>query len=551
MNGIELRASSVDEMTPGVFLFTRARSCAILLFTLAACSSPSHGASPCLPCHRAQVLGYEKNAMSRSFSHSVQQPSGSFTHQRSGSQFVIHSSEGAGQISLSRDGLSAAYPIAFVIGSGSHASGDIVRIGDYLFQAPITYLTSQRQWEMAPGYEESQAPDFTRPITAECLSCHVGRARLIGNTMNRFGPIRVEDEAIACDRCHGDTSAHLAHPAKETILNPKRLPQRARDSVCEQCHLMGYARILNPGKQFTDFRPGQELEQTYSVYVQNPAESRAGKGSIKVISHAEQLRQSMCARKSEGALWCGTCHNPHENPTDKVSYFRDRCLSCHGQKLLATHPKPADNCAGCHMPTRTATDGAHTVFTDHRISRIPAPDRADSDAGEPADLVAWREPAGPLALRNLGLANMELGESGNPAKLSLGSRQVMESAKSLPLDPVALTRIGVYLLQSGRFDEALGSLSDVVRAEPGNPAAHVNLAGVYRNSGKTEAAIRELKRAIELDPSLASAYRALVAIYTSQNDREAVARTLKLYLDFMPNNMMARKSLGQLESGNK
>jgi hypothetical protein len=43
----------------------------------------------------------------------------------------------------------------------------------------------------------------------------------------------------------------------------------------------------------------------------------------------------------------------------------------------------------------------------------------------------------------------------------------------------------------------------------------------------------------------------LVAIYTSQNDREAVARTLKLYLDFMPNNMMARKSLGQLESGNK
>ncbi len=506
-------------------------------------------ASPCLPCHETQVLGYQKSAMAHSFAKSVQQPSGSFTHDESGSRFAVTAGDGAGRISLDRDGLTSTYPIAFMIGSGAHASGDIVRIGDYLFQAPITYLTSRSKWEMAPGYEDATQPDFTRPITGECLSCHAGRPRLIANTVNRFEKFRAEDEPITCERCHGDTSAHLAHPTAATIINPKRLPARARDSVCEQCHLMGEVRVLNPGKQFTDFRPGQNLEDVFSVYITAAPDSGSAKGTIKVISHAEQLRLSMCARRSEGNLWCGTCHDPHQKPADPVSYFRDRCLSCHGQALLATHSQPAENCVSCHMRTRPAKDGAHTVFTDHRISRYP---QADSDKPATDDavqkLIAWREPDASLVLRNLGLANIELGRRQQSDQLITGVRQLAEAAKSLPPDPVVFTQIGLVLLQMGKPEEARDPLALALRLEPDRAASHINLAGVYAATGETDQAISELKRAIELDPSQASAYRALNVIYTSRRDPEGVARTLRLYLNFMPRNMLARKALRDMES---
>ncbi len=51
------------------------------------------------------------------------------------------------------------------------------------------------------------------------------------------------------------------------IVNPAKLPKRARDSVCEQCHLEGEVRILNPGRSWRDFQPGNNLEQTAAVYV--------------------------------------------------------------------------------------------------------------------------------------------------------------------------------------------------------------------------------------------------------------------------------------------
>ena len=528
------------------------RSCARVVFawTLAV---PVFGASPCLPCHRTQVLGYEKNAMSSSLSHAVTQPAGAFNHTLSGSRFSVSQASGGAQITLERSGLSSTWPVAFEIGSGTHASGDIVRIGDYLFQAPISYLTKPGQWQMAPGYEQAAKPDFTRPVTAECMSCHAGRARLIGQTLNRFEPIKAEDESITCERCHGDTSAHLAHPAKETIVNPKRLAPRARDSVCEQCHLMGEVRVLNPGRQFTDFRPGQNLEDVFSVFIRDSSESAAGKGAIKVISHAEQLKLSVCARKSEDKLWCGTCHNPHEKPVDPVAYYRERCLSCHGQALLTTHAKPVDNCVGCHMPTRAAQDGAHTVFTDHRISKIPVPDRSNPDPVDPVSkLIAWREAAGPLAMRNLGLADIEIGDRQQSTRLlQEGASQVVEAMKSLPPDPVILTKIGLVLLRSGEAADAIEPLTYALRLEPDRAGSHVNLASAYKEAGQTAQAIVELNRAIELDPSLETAYQALEDVYAEQKDLAGLARTLKLYLAFMPNNMSARENLRQIEAHRK
>jgi hypothetical protein len=38
---------------------------------------------------------------------------------------------------MRRDGLSATYQADYAVGSGSHAYGYVVRIGDYQFQAPM------------------------------------------------------------------------------------------------------------------------------------------------------------------------------------------------------------------------------------------------------------------------------------------------------------------------------------------------------------------------------------------------------------------------------
>lgn len=512
--------------------------------------SPSFAASPCIACHRAEVIGFEKSAMAHSLTSSVQVPPGSFVHSASGTKFSVSSSDSIAAISLRRDGLSAKYPIAYLVGSGSHAFGEIVRIGEYLYQSPVSYYTGKNQWDMAPGYEADAKPDFTRPVTEECLVCHAGRPKLVPDTLNRYVPMQPFDEAISCERCHGDAAAHLAKASRQNIVNPARLPVRARDSVCEQCHLSGEVRILNPGSQFSDFRPGQNLEDVYSIYVRDHSGPTIHDASIKVISHVEQLALSVCARKSGDRMWCGTCHNPHEQPVNASSYFRDRCLGCHGQDLVKTHAKPVDNCIACHMPKRQAKDGAHTVFTDHRIARVPERGSATSTSTLPVSkLVAWHEPAGPLAMRNLGLANLEVGESqGSATLISEGAQQTVSAMKSFPPDAVILTKLGLTLLRSGAASDAIEPLEYAVRLEPNRGGSHVNLASAYKEAGLDDKAIAESERAIQLDSSLPTAYQVLVDVYLKKNDKEGVARLLKRFLEFMPNNMDARQSLRRYES---
>ena len=113
-------------------------------------------------------------------------------------------------------------------------------------------------------------------------------------------------QAITCERCHGDGAAHVRRPSSKNIVNPAALSGAARDSVCEQCHLEGETRILNPGKSLDDYRPGEPLEQTLVTYLFRRAE--AEKRAVWRMETAE----SKCARGSNGKLWCRSCHRPHE-----------------------------------------------------------------------------------------------------------------------------------------------------------------------------------------------------------------------------------------------
>ena len=447
--------------------------------------------------------------MAHSLSESAPVPAGSFQHDFSGTKFSILSDASGITQQYARSGHSGRYSVAFVIGSGKHAYGFLVRISGHLFQSPLSYYSKAGIWDVAPGYEKTSNPDFARPVTLECLLCHSGSPRILPGTLNTYAPVPFLEESISCDRCHGPVESHLKNPARATIVNPLRLTGAARDSVCEQCHLTGEIRIPNPGKTFADFRPGQRIEEAYTIYVSHASEN----GQVKVVSHSEQLALSACARNSGGNLWCGTCHNPHDTTPQTAAFFRSRCLTCHGASLETSHAAPGRDCVACHMPRLPARDGGHTAFTDHRIRRRPT----DPAPAGPAGLVAWREPGPDLRDRNLALALVAWAYvNQSQADMTRGYQMITSVERQFPGDLDVLTSLGSVQLHIHQPAEALRRFEKVLSLRPDSAAYHVNAASALIQLGNDSEAIRHLARALVLDPLFQPAVVTLSSLYRRQ-----------------------------------
>lgn len=505
---------------------------------------PSLGVdSRCVQCHPTEAAGYASTQMAHSCGPISTEPAGGFVHSASKTRFSVETQAGRMLQQLQRGGLSGVYYPTYAIGSGAHAVSYLIELGGHLFQSPICLYT-KRGWDMAPGYENSKAPDFLRPVTEDCLVCHVGQARPVAHTLNRFEDPPIAAEGITCERCHGPVEEHLRHPVPGSIVNPAELATRTRDSVCEQCHLSGEARIPNPGKQISDFHPGQDLESVYSVYVYADSLDPTRPAGLRVISQAQQLALSTCARMSKGKLWCGTCHDPHQQPANPQAWFRSRCLSCHGTALLERHPPPNQDCVGCHMPQRPVSDGGHTVFTDHRIARRPPVEQVPSGSGDSKTLVAWRQPAGALAQRNLGLADVEVGERQKNIELvSQGSKLLMESWASFPNDAPLLTSLGQVLLGLHDDNEAVAMFERAIKVEPDNPANYLHAALAWKDAKDFERAIENLEKALQLDPILEQPYLELAAIYSAESQPEKLQQTYRRFLKAFPQSLEAQKGL--------
>src|SRR5579862_213561 len=413
------------------------------------------------------------------------------------------------------------FQIDYVIGSGKHASGYLVDIGGHLFQSPIAFYKSRNSYDLAPGYEKTQDPDFTRPVAEGCVFCHAGSALHVSGTDNQYRDPVFPEEAISCERCHGPVGKHLADPRAGTIVNPSKLEPAARDSICEQCHLMGVTRVLNPGREFRDFQPGQRLENTFTTY-HDVLPPGTPPGAFKVISHVEQLALSACARNSEGRLWCGTCHDPHDKPTQPVEYYRSRCLTCHTAKFPTAHPGKDSNCTVCHMPRRDAQDGGHTAFTDHRIQRRPqeAQPGPPSEAAAPdGEIAPWREPAPDLQKRNLGIAYVSAGLQRRSANsLVQGYRLLTEVQQEFSTDPEVFTSMGTALLIGKHPSEAEFAFERALELRPNSAVAETNVAAAHQQTGDIDGTILHLERAVTLDPMHLPATSALIDLYRQQGN---------------------------------
>jgi photosynthetic reaction center cytochrome c subunit len=502
-------------------------------------------ASRCVFCHRSEVDGYARSSMAHSLRRAGHEPEG--TVEANGAKITMSSSQNGYWQSLESGGTATKYRIDYVIGSGNHASGYLLDVGDHLFQSPVAYYQSRHAYDLAPGYEGLQNPDFTRPVAEVCLFCHSGTALHVAGTSNQYRSPAFSAESITCERCHGSAEKHLSDPRAGTIINPAKLEPAARDSTCEQCHLLGVGRVLNPDKNFDDFRPGQPLEDTFTTYV-NALPSNPADGAFKVISHVEQLARSTCARESKGKLWCGTCHDPHNKPLEPVEFYRAKCVSCHTEKFADSHPAKDSNCIGCHMPRRDAKDGGHTAFTDHRIQRHP---EAQPEQMPEADIAAWRDPSPDLQKRNLGIAYINVGaERRSPPLVIRGYRMLTEVQDQLSTDSKVFTSLGMALLLGKQSSEAELAFERALQLDPNSTTGETNAASAYLQAGDPDGAIKHLERAVAIDPLHLPADMPLIALYRQQGNVAKATELSSKLSAALEGQSLADESGGKTSPGN-
>jgi hypothetical protein len=504
---------------------------AVLAIVFAVCCGQAANPNPCITCHPAKVKGYAATGMAKALSRAANQPSGEFLHAISGTKFsVTRASDGMHQ-KITRGGASGDYRIAYVVGSGHRAFGYLVQVGDYLFQSPITYQTQETVWTMAPGFEDNPEPDFNRPVGFECLLCHSGKVQPVKGTRNRYENPPVTEEGISCERCHGPSAQHVAKPSRANIVNPDRLEPDARDSICEQCHLQGEARVLNPGKDWDDFTPGAPLERTFTVFTGDSGDN----SPLRVISQSQQLRRSTCWQKSANRLWCGTCHDPHSEPRDKRAYYREKCLGCHAKTLAQTHQSATSDCTGCHMPSRGTVDGAHAAFTDHQIRRRPV---TEETARKPAVLEPWRPSPAAYSQRNLGLAYLSIGaQQQSPELLAKAFPLIAEARQAFPQDGELTAGLGIYADLKGMYRKAAEIFELAIGMRPKDLTSYQAAATAWMEAGNPGKAIQNLESAIKIDPADETSYVMLAEIYGKENNTLEQNRVLELYLKFRPQSI--------------
>jgi hypothetical protein len=364
------------------------------------------------------------------------------------------------------------------------------------------------KWDLSPGYERYNQPYVVRPVLPGCLECHSSRVQHLEGTQNGYADTPFLEGGVSCERCHGPGSEHIAKPTRENIVNPSKLEAERRDSVCAQCHLTGEARVARAGQKPNSFTAGDRLQDHVAVFVR-----ANGAGRMRVTSHVENLAQSACKQASGDKMWCGTCHDPHTDPS-KVDY-RAKCLTCHQPHK----DNKGSDCVSCHMPKNTVTDAQHVVYTDHAIPRKPR----QHQASQSADMALKPFGAGKAEDRDLGTAYAMRGQRDKAFAL-LNS--------STPRDAEALMYLADLHKQRGNRDHAIHLFEEAMRLDPAQLTGSVTLGAIRMEQGDYNEAIRLWKDALSKNPGLLLTRTNLAAALLqagAKGEAEAVLSEAKKY----------------------
>src|SRR5206468_3988373 len=88
--------------------------------------------------------------------------------------------------------------------------------------------------------------------------------------------------------------------------------------------------------------------------------------------------------------------------------------------------------------------------------------------------------------------------------------------------------LSLLLLNSGRLQDALTELQQVLRLNPKFADAHYQRGKIYAKQGRIPDAVQSLERAITLNPDLDGAYNELGQIYVRTGRRDKAQEVLSL-----------------------
>jgi hypothetical protein len=425
--------------------------------------------------------------------------------------------------------------LEWIIGSGGNGSGAIVKQGEYLFEAPLSFYAKPHRWALSPGYEFGDY-GFNRPILPACIVCHSGQPRLFRDGNGRFQEPPFAELGIGCENCHGPGQSHVAAAqmgsSLGSITNPAKLAPWLADNICMSCHQTGDARVLQEGKTYRDFRPGAELDDTLNIFLVPFGRESAPKDDL--LEHYLSMRLSKCYLTSRGRLGCISCHDPHVQPAQRetAAYFRQKCLACHNEKSCAVplslrqHQAPPDDCAGCHMPKRDVTVISHSVLTNHRIvaqAEEPFPDVAfHMTTSRLPDLVhlsadpAKQDVPSPLTLLKA-YGQVMLSHPQYRTRYWGVARQLKDAQ---PEDVNVLEALADESVQKKTAEGAslaIQYLQKAILHNTTNPADFEELAELLVAANRQSEAVNVVQQGMHLDPYNAALYRLGTRIYVALN----------------------------------
>ena len=368
--------------------------------------------------------------------------------------------------------------------------------------------------------------------------------------------------------------------------------------VCMQCHLETTSfplpnAIVRYERGPFSYRPGEPLADFMLHFDEAAGSGREDK--FEIAGAAYRLRHSACFVKSEGAVRCTTCHNPHDIPRGEpaAEHYTKVCRQCHAASFntlveSGQHP-PSPDCVGCHMPKRRTDDVVHVVMTDHYIQRrkpardllAPIAERRQTEETAYRGKVVLYYPRQPGPESELYLAIAQVSQKSN---LPEGAGQLAaaiekyrpermepylhladawngtgQTAKALPLyedavrrNPrslVALQRLGSGLRSSGELRRAAEVLKRAVELAPSDAATWHQLGLISLEQGSQSEAIAAFQKAVQLDPDLPEAHNSLGGVWLESGDPARAEPSFREAIRMQPDYAEAHSNLGNALSG--
>ena len=509
------------------------------------------GNEVCARCHSSIYESYKQTAMARASGPAEQNLiTGDFTHKKSAVHYRIYTENGRVWLSFDRRGdpaVTGKRQLLFYIGSGRRGRSYLFATDGFWFESPVNWYADEHVWDMTPAYQGVSEIPLNLPTKPSCLQCHVsGMQRPLSGTENRYPEPIFAYSGVTCERCHGPGSAHVSGGP---IVNPAKLTPARRDSICMECHLEGNVAVERAGRHAYDFRPGDLLSDYVRHYVLTGASGK----NLGAVTQVEALMQSECKRKSGQAMSCTSCHNPHSSPSpeQRVSYFRGRCLACHGEGLSTKHYPDQPDCTQCHMPASLSTDIAHTQVTDHRIPRRiekqPSQPLLSSKQSSPQLVPVPYSDDAEHDIRDIALAWEILAQTGKVGAASEAKKLLSSAVLRSPNDPILLSALG-YIEQKGGAVDRAGELYKKALALDSNLIdAAANLAVIEANQGRLREPLQLWQSAFDRAPGRSDIGMNVARMFCAAGEFDAARTRVLRVLKFNPDMGAARQFLQNLD----